>query len=203
MKIYGMITSPFLRKVMIAAHELGLSERIELVPTMVRIDAPSPAFSAVNPLLRIPALETDDGEMLIDSTAICDYLDDLAGGGHLVPRSGRARRDELKRHAVANGLAEVTVQWRFEILRPEPLRSRDWMDGFAVKVDAGLRWLDETLPELRPAPLGLGAIAAGTVLTFYDLRFPELAWRQRAPALAEWHAAFEARPSARAFPVAP
>ena len=82
MKLTFSPTSPFARKVRIAATELGLFDKIELVATTV---APTQANAAyahdVNPLRKLPALILDDGLVIVDSYNITEYLDELAGGG--------------------------------------------------------------------------------------------------------------------------
>jgi len=62
----------------------------------------------VNPLRKVPALIIDDG-MLVDSTVICEYLDALAGGGHLIPLSGPERWRVLAAHAVAQGMTDAVI----------------------------------------------------------------------------------------------
>ncbi|HNM44872.1 glutathione S-transferase N-terminal domain-containing protein, partial [Plasticicumulans sp.] len=84
-------TSPFVRKISVAALELGLAERITRVPTNPWDPASDIAHD--NPLGRIPALVLDDGSgtVLYDSPVIVEYLDALAGGGRLLPAAGPAR----------------------------------------------------------------------------------------------------------------
>src|SRR5580704_19025968 len=81
MKLHWSPRSPFVRKVMIAAHELGLVERIELVRSVAEMKRPNPAIMADNPLSKIPTMALGNGEPLFDSVVICEYLDDMAGGG--------------------------------------------------------------------------------------------------------------------------
>ena len=91
MKLYWSSRSPFVRKVMVCAHECGLAARIECVRTLVMMTRPNPDLLPVNPLGKIPTLVLDDGSALYDSTVICEYLDSLHGGSRLFPESGPAR----------------------------------------------------------------------------------------------------------------
>ena len=84
MKLHWSPRSPFVRKVMIAAHELGLVERIELVRSVADMKRPNPAIMADNPLSKIPTLVFGNGAAIFNSVVICEYLDDLAGGGQAV-----------------------------------------------------------------------------------------------------------------------
>ena len=83
MKLYYSLASPYVRKVRMAALELGVAERIDLVLT--------DAWSATeglpqdNPLCKVPTLVLTDGTPLYDSPVICEYLDHLAGGGNRPP----------------------------------------------------------------------------------------------------------------------
>ena len=91
MKLHWSPRSPFVRKVMIAAHELGLVERIERLRTVVAMRDPNLDLLADNPLAKIPTLVLEDGTVLFDSLTICEYFDHLAGGGRLFPPA-RPRR---------------------------------------------------------------------------------------------------------------
>src|SRR5262249_34143415 len=105
MKLFWSSRSPFVRKVMIAAHELGLADRLELVPVVVALAHPNDAVMAHNPLNKIPTLLTDDGQTLFESGLICDYLDGLAGTPTLFP-TGPGRWPALRWHALGTGLLE-------------------------------------------------------------------------------------------------
>ena len=86
MKLWYSPTSPYVRKVLVTAIELGIRDQIELVRTDVW--DPATTVGEINPLGRIPALETDDGEALYDSPVICEFLDARYGGHRL--QIGRA-----------------------------------------------------------------------------------------------------------------
>jgi hypothetical protein len=91
MKLSFSPASPFARKVRIAAIELGLIDKIEFVPATVVPGQPNEEYSKINPLKKLPALILDNGEVIVDSFVISEYLDDLAGGGKLIPSSGAAK----------------------------------------------------------------------------------------------------------------
>lgn len=197
MTLYWSSRSPFVRKVMVAAHELGLAERITRVPTVVALTAvPDDALLARNPLGRIPTLVLADGTALFDSLVICEYLDGLRGAPTLFPPPGPARLAALRRHALGTGLCEMLVLWRTERARPEP--SQAMLEGFARKLAASLAALEAEAPALAAAPFGIGHIAIGCALGYLDFRYADRPWRPGCPALAAWYEGFRARPSARA-----
>ncbi len=85
MKLYWSSRSPFVRKVMVAAHEVGVAGRIATERVVVSAAAPNAAVMAVNPLNKIPTLVLEDGTALFDSRVICEYLDTLHDGPRLFP----------------------------------------------------------------------------------------------------------------------
>src|SRR5262249_54960424 len=94
----------------------------------------------INPLGRVPSLILDDGEVIIDSWAILDHLDQLVGPERaLVPPSGAARRPALKVVALASGIVEKAGAIVYErSLRPPEKRHQPWMDRCRTQVDSGL-----------------------------------------------------------------
>jgi glutathione S-transferase len=204
MKLYHAALSPFVRKVVVAAIELGLRERIELVATTVSPVKPSEALNAVNPLGKIPALVTDDNDLLYDSSVIVEYLDELAGGGKLIPRDGAERFRVKRLEALADGMADAAILARYEIaLRPEAKRWDEWVKGQTEKVMRGFDML-ESAAWLFDDRIDAGKIAVGAHVGYIDLRFPDLGWRQGRETIARWYAAFSERPSMAATrPVAP
>ena len=91
MKLHWSPRSPFVRKVMIFAHEVGLAARIEPVRTVVAMSQANRDLLKVNPVGKIPTLITDEGEALYDSTVICEYLDSLHSGARYFPQAPRER----------------------------------------------------------------------------------------------------------------
>lgn len=192
MKLHWSPKSPFVRKVMVCAHELNALPKIELVRSVAAMLKPNPAIMKDNPLSKIPTLVLDDGRSLFDSRVICEYLDEQAGGV-LCPPQGEARWFSQRWHAFGDGLLDALVLWRNERDRDEP--SQPLMQAFELKVIASLDQLEREATELQDAPFCIGHIAVGCALGYIDYRFDELAWRQQAPNLATWFLAVSQRPS--------
>jgi len=143
----------------------------------------------------VPALVTDEGETIYDSTVICEYLDALAGGGTLIPREPQRRWRVLTRHALAQGMCDSVILIRYETwLRPEALRWPLWVDDHWDKIHTGLDWF-EANSEALGEPVDLAQVALGCLLGYVDFRWPAHGWRDRRPALAAWFARLEQRPS--------
>lgn len=194
MKIFYAAPSPFVRKCLVAATELGLREKIELVSAAAHPVNRDKNVVARNPLGKIPTLITDDDSVLYDSRVICEYLNGQ-GDGHLIPRTGESRWAVLCEQALADGVMDAAVLTRYETFaRPEALRWKDWITGQLEKVTSGLDAF-----ESRAADFGdrvdLGTIAFGCMVGYLDFRFPSLNWRDGRPNGAAWFEWFGARDS--------
>jgi glutathione S-transferase len=180
---------------MVFAHEAGLADRIETIPTKVAMTQPNTELLKVNPLGKIPALITDDGMVLYDSTVICEYLDTLHKGTKLIPRESGKHWQALRWHAVGDNMLDTLVLWRNETLRHQPQQSPETIVGFLIKTQASLDALEKEEQQLAAAPFGIGHVAVGVALGYIDFRFPDLRWRDGRPKLAAWYEAFAKRPS--------
>lgn len=189
--------SPFVRKVMMAAHETGLAERIELVRSLVAMNKVNPAVMRDNPLSKIPTLVTDEGLVLFDSDVICEYLDSLHPGPRLIPSEPTLRWQALRWNALGSGFMDALVLWRNERMRPEEHRSPETLAAYGHKCSATLDWIEREASALHAAHFGLGHIAIGCALGYLDLRFADVAWRDTHPASAHWFAGLCERPSAQ------
>ena len=180
--------SPFGRKIKIAALELGLMDRIEVVAADT--NDPSEPLRRQNPLGKIPTLVLEDGTTLFDSRVIVDYLDHL-GGGRLVP-AGAERFAQLRLQALADGIGDAALLQVYEgRFRPEERRSAEWLAHQAGKVARGLEAL-EAAPPVFPDRPRIGEIALACTLGYLDLRFAG-AWRADHPKLVAWLDDFAAR----------
>ncbi|WP_246514205.1 glutathione S-transferase family protein [Neoroseomonas soli] len=199
MKLHWSPRSPFVRKVMVAAHELDLADRISMTRTVVAMTTPNRELLPENPLGKIPTLVLEDGTILYDSQVIIEYLDHLAGGGRLIPPPGPARWLELRRHALANGFLDLLILWRYERGKAQPLPAL--IDSFTLKTGAVLAALEAEADAIARAPVGLAQITLAIAGAYLDFRFGDLGWRDRCPRFSAWQRRFEERPSMRATPV--
>jgi glutathione S-transferase len=194
MKLHWSPKSPYVRKVMICAQELGLVERLELVRSVAAMLKPNPRLMQDNPLSKIPTLVLDDGFTLLDSVVICEYLNEL-GQGTLFPRQSAERWQSLRWHAIGDGLLDALILWRNEREREAPLKAL--IDAFELKTRACLKQLDDEAQALDEVPFSIGHVAVGCALGYLDYRFGALNWREIAPRLAVWYEEARARPSFR------
>jgi glutathione S-transferase len=194
MKLYYSSTSPFVRKCLVTAQELGLRGRIELLPAAPHPVNRDAALVACNPLGKVPTLVTDDGTVLYDSRVICEYLNEI-GGGQLVPAQGAARWSVLTTVALADGLMDAAVLTRYETAaRPPNLRWSEWVVGQLEKVTCALDELEWRVAAWS-ARVDAGSIAVACALGYLDFRYATLGWREKTPTTARWFDAFAQRES--------
>jgi len=145
MLLIGMFDSPFVRRVAITLKLLELP--FEHANWSIGRD-----FDRIrnyNPLGRVPTLISDEGETLVESGAILDYLDERAGPERaLLPRSGAERRRALNLMAMATGAAEKGVLQIYErVFRPEEKRHAPWTDRCRAQMSGSLAAIDRYLGE--------------------------------------------------------
>jgi glutathione S-transferase len=194
MKLYFSSTSPYVRKVMVCAHELGLADRIEKVACAASPINRDKTIIDKNPLGQVPTLVADDGQMLADSRVICEYLDHVGGGGKLFPRNS-ARWQVIVDQAMADGILGAALLARYETaLRPGDKLWADWLNGQMDKIKTTLAALETAAPKF-PDRVDIGTISYACALSYLDLRFPTFDWRGAYPNAAVWYKTFEQRPS--------
>ena len=194
MKLFWSSRSPFVRKVMVAAHEVGVAGRIRAERVVVAANKLNADVMAVNPLNKIPTLVLDDGTALYDSRVICEYFDTLHEGAKLFPADRGARWTALRRQALGDGLMEASVLRVGEQARPLEARSETHLAAYRLKI-AGTLDLLEREAEGLAGPIGIGHVAIGCALAHLDFRFAAADWRAGRPTLAAWYAGFAGRSS--------
>lgn len=184
--------SPFGRKVRIAADLLGMSGKIDVRET--DLNDPSDSIRVQNPIGKIPALIAEDGEVYYDSRVILDYLDDLAGGGRIIPRAGKARFDALRMQSLCDGILDAGILLVYEgRYRPSDKLVQVWVDRQTDKVKRALDALEAAPPSLAADALPhVGQITLACALGYGDLRFGG-SWRKDHPKLIAWLDTFAAQ----------
>jgi len=196
MKLCFSPTSPYVRKVRACAITREIDDRIELVPT--NANTSEPAFVAINPLSKVPALVTDDGVALFDSPVICEYLDGIGDGLPMFPEHGAMRWRALKFQAMGDGILDASVPRRGEMMKPQDEGRAAWIARQKAAVDRTLDALEEDPPHRH---VDIGSITVACALGYLDFRFAAQPWREGHPKLAAWYEAFAQNPGiARTVP---
>ncbi len=195
MILIGQYDSPFVRRVAVALNILGLAYEHRPWSTFGDADR----LAGFNPLRRVPTLVLDDGEVLIDSAAILDHLDEVAGAARLIAPSGPARRKMLRICALATGLCDKMVSLVYEQVLHETV-SAAWVARCAEQIGDVLAVLE---PERAACatPFWFGAtpghpdIAVACALRFLAEAHPAQHRAAPRPHLAAHAAACEAMPA--------
>src|SRR5271155_1258375 len=140
MKLAFTQSSPFARKVRIAAIELDLIDKIEFMAATVVPGQPNEQYTHdINPLKKLPALILDNGDVVLDSYVIVEYLDELAGGGKLIPASGPDRWKVKSDHSLLQGMLDSMLLCRYEnMVRPQGMQWQAWSDDHWNRAWSGL-----------------------------------------------------------------
>jgi glutathione S-transferase len=194
MILIGQYDSPFVRRVAIALKLYGFHFEHRPWSTFGEGEKIAP----FNPLRRVPTLVLEDGEALIESTAILDYLDELAGPEKaMIAGSGRERRRALKICALATGLADKAVSLLYERVLRKDHQSAIWVERCEAQIGGVLDVLEKeraviASPFWSGVKISHADIAVACVLRFTREAHPRLVDPARHPALADHAARCEA-----------
>lgn len=199
MKLLYQTHSPFARKALVFAHEVGIADRVEVVHHETSPTRRNETVFIENPLGKVPVLVRPGLPSLFDSDVICAHFDSLHGERKLIPADGEARWGALRIQAVAQGLAGTAIALRWEtVRRPEALRYPPLRDGQMEKLVSSYRWLERELD--FAASVHIGHIALATALSWIEFRnLPS--FRESSPRLSAWLDEFKSRPSMQATPL--
>jgi len=192
MKLYGSLTSPYVRKVRVLIKEKNLP--IELV-----VEDPWPEQSRIpsmNPLGKVPTLLLDDGEAVYDSPLVSAWLDFRFQCG-LIPSEQKAYWDCMKWQSLANGIIDATVTRVLELRRPLEKQMPEARAREARRVHRALEQIESRMTGggyLVGSGFTLADVALGVALQYIDFRDAQ-PWRERHPRLARWMAGVAARSS--------
>ncbi|MEH2490828.1 glutathione S-transferase family protein [Bradyrhizobium sp. AZCC 2230] len=196
MKLSFSPASPFARKVRIAAIELGLIDKIEFTPATVAPGQANEDYSRITPLKKLPVLITDDGDVILDSYVIVEYLNEMAGGS-LIPDYGPQRWKTKTNHSLINGMLDSMLLCRYEkMVRPQGLQWQAWSDDHWNRAWTGMARF-ENMPDVLNGPFDISQIGLVCVLGYADFRFADCGWRKAYPKLDAFHQKMLERPSVK------
>ncbi|GLQ46681.1 glutathione S-transferase [Dyella lipolytica] len=193
MRLLYQSHSPYARKVLVAAHEMGLVSRLEVIHHETSPTLRNDEVFALNPLGKVPVLVCDDHTVLIDSSVICEYLDGLHNGRKLLPAPSAQRFLALRNQAIAMGIADagIAVRWETE-RRPEAVRWAPLREGHLQKIMASCDFLEGNIDQEKE--LDIGDIALATALSWIAFR-QIYEFQLGRPRLEAWYQRISMRPS--------
>jgi len=191
MILVGQYDSPFVRRVAISLRVLGFAYQHDTRSVFADFDA----MRKVNPLGRIPSLVLDDGETLIDSAVILDWLDQSVGPERaLLPPAGPQRRQSLRLIALASGAIEKAGAAAYErLIRPSALRWPEWIARCRMQAAGAIAAL-AAADWPAAGCLNQVEITAACMFRYMQMADPELVVPCRYPTLDALSLRCEARP---------
>lgn len=193
MKIFYSPASPFVRKCLVVAEELGLQDRIELLDSAAHPINRDRNIIESNPLGQVPTFFTDKGECLFDSFVICQYLNHLAKGELF--GDAETKWQVLKDHAAADGLMSAALVLRYETgVRPSELEWKEWTAGHYDKLATTMSYFEEKLKQGEVA-INISSITLACALAYIDFRLGSYAWKENFPLVADFLEKFNQRSS--------
>ncbi len=188
MTLRTTLTSPFGRKVRIAAQVLGVSALIEVVPADTMDEGDS--LRQQNPLGKMPCLLLGDGTAMYDSRVIIEYLESLVEQPSLTPSAGLERYQALTAASLCDGITDAALLMVYErrFRAPEQVSER-WLAHQRGKVERALATMEQNPPD--PTKTTIAAINLACALGYLDWRQP-VEWRTTHPRLVEWLNRFSA-----------
>ncbi|HSY28749.1 MAG TPA: glutathione S-transferase family protein [Burkholderiaceae bacterium] len=195
MKLIGLFDSPYVRRVVVSMRLQGFAFEHVALSVFRHFDE----MRKINPLVKVPMLVLDNGEKLIESSFILDYLDgEVAPERRLIPASGAARRQIQQHCAIALIAAEKAVQVVYETkLRPAEFTYQSWADRCNGQMHEAFAMLEAqpVSPLLSGAPITQADITSAVALRFAGYVHPEQFPADRYPRLQQLSAYCEALPA--------
>ena len=196
-----MLDSPYVRRVAISLHALGLRFEHEPLSVFRTYDA----FAAVNPVVKAPTLVSDDGVVLMESTLILDHVEQVAGASLMPPPGADARLRALRLVGLALAACEKSVALVYENLRPAERRDGAWIDRVSGQALAAFDLMERDVAAADGWLVGERMqqpdITTAVAWRFARHRTPDLADPERFPALAAFSDRLEREPAFLAAPI--
>jgi glutathione S-transferase len=202
MKLLAATASPYTRKVRIVLAE----KKIECDLQMVDVAPVENPVNPHNPLGKIPTLILDDGTALYDSRVIVEYLDNVSPISRLIPDNNRDRSAVRRWEALADGVLDAGLLWRYESLRDKKEQSGAWQGKQLARMRRGMEQLAKEIGAFcHGERYSLADIAVGCCVGWLDFRKPgDVDWRAEYEPVSRHYDKMMERPAfADTVPVAP
>ena len=202
MKLYGMLDSPYVRRLAISLDVLGVGFEHEPLSVFSAFEA----FSHINPVVKAPTLSLDNGTVLMDSTLILDYVETLsAPAARLLPPQPQARSAALRTVGLGLAACEKAIQVVYEHnLRPPEKLHQPWVERITQQLLAACQELERETAKAQPQTQRLDQAAITTAVTwsFIQLMVPDVVRSDDFPAIHAFAQDLEGTAVFQRYPVA-
>jgi glutathione S-transferase len=200
MILIGMLDSPYVRRVAIGMKVLGLEHEHRPLSVFSDFDQ----VQAINPAVKVPTLVTDDGQVLMDSTLILAYLEELAPHAPRIrPEPEPARLRALCQTSYALAACDKAVQIVYERrLRPQEKQHQPWLDRVQLQLHGAWRQLEASLRDGAPDCLSIAGITIAVAWSFARQMVPDVMAASDCPEVAALAALAERQPVFLSTPMA-
>ena len=202
MKLIGYMDSPYVRRVAVMAQFFGVEyEHVEM-----SVFRDFEAFRKINPLVKVPTWVCDDGQVLIESGLIIDYLESSTGSDKLMPSDEAGYIRALNIIGTAMVANEKLVQLVYEIKhRPEDKQHEPFIERLQTQLNGALERLESETRDANEWIFGKQVfepdITTAIAWRFSQLQFPDRAPAGKYPGLVALSARAEALDEFKACPI--
>ena len=202
MQLIGMHDSPFVRRVAVTARFLDIPLEYRQISIFRAYDE----VRAINPMVKVPTLVCDDGQFLVDSTLIIDYLESLAGGKRLMPSDETNYIRALNAIGTSMVAMEKVVGLIYETeQRPPEVQHRPWMERLQQQLLGAIGLMEDIVGDgsnwLFGDELTNADISIAIAWRFIQLRMPDRVPAEDYPGLVLFSERAEALPEFQACPL--
>ena len=192
MKLFAWPSSPYVRKVLLVAHEVGVVDELQLV--FAGTDAELAELNLINPIGRIPTLVVSDQLVIFESSEVCRFLAEHPSRSANLDEPNIGRWEITQHQAVVDAVLDAATAGMGERRRPVEKQFKPYADSLIARIDRCLAYLETVLP-LRLSEVSLFTLSLGSALAYLDFRYPDHLWRAEHPTLTTWHDGFRLRAS--------
>ncbi|WLH81320.1 MULTISPECIES: glutathione S-transferase family protein [unclassified Pseudomonas] len=197
MKLIGMLDSPYVRRVAISLELYGVAFEHQSLSVFSTFNE----FSQINPVVKAPTLVLDDGTVLMDSSLILDYLENLAPADKkLLPQAPKARAHDLQVLGLALAACEKSVQIVYEHnLRPAEKLHAPWLERVTGQLLAAYSLLDKHVADSDA--LNQASLTAAVAWSFSQYTVASVVDAQAFPNLQRLAERLEQHPAFKKYPI--
>ena len=201
MRLIGMLDSPFVRRVAISLDFLGVPFEHEAVSVFSTFEK----FRSINPVVKAPSLVCDDGEVLMDSSLILEFIEATkANGDSLWSQIPVEMQHEMRAVGLALAACEKSAQIIYERnLRPASAQYEPWIERVRGQLSAAYAGLEQQV-QIRQsafaAPRSQASITAAIAWQFTQSMLAAIVPAESHPALVALSVRMESTPEFLQYP---